>query len=89
MQAMACGVPVITTPVGAIEELVTDGETGLVVPPEDPEALAVAISRLLADRDLAGRLSAAARRHVEKNFGATAMLDAMEAVLAEAVEGSQ
>jgi glycosyltransferase involved in cell wall biosynthesis len=86
MQAMASGLPVVTTPVGAIGELVAEGETGLIVPPEDPQALAAALSRLLGDRDLADRLSAAGRRHVEANFGATAMLDAMERVLGEVAE---
>ena len=85
MQAMASGLPVVTTPVGAIGELVAEGKTGLMVPPEDPAALAAALARLLGDRDLALRLAAAGRRHVEANFSATAMLDAMEELLGEAV----
>ncbi len=86
MQAMASGLTVVTTPVGAIGELVAEGETGLIVPPQDPGALAVALSQLLGDRDLAIRLAAAGRRHVEANFSAKAMLDAMERVLWEVAE---
>jgi glycosyltransferase involved in cell wall biosynthesis len=86
MPAMASGLPVVTTPVGAIGELVAPGETGLIVPPEDPAALAAALARLLGDHDLAQRLAAAGRRHVEANFGRTAMLDAMERVLGEVVK---
>jgi glycosyltransferase involved in cell wall biosynthesis len=84
MQAMASGLPVVTTPVGAIGELVTEDVTGLMVPPEEPRALAAALARLLSDGDLATRLADAGRRHVEAKFGRTAMLDAMERVLAEA-----
>lgn len=49
LEAMACGVPVVATNVGAIPELVEDGATGLLVPPRDANALADAISDLLAD----------------------------------------
>lgn len=83
MQAMACGIPVVTTPVGAILELVEDGKSGLIVPAEDPGALAAAIARLLGDQGIATRISVAGRRHVEENYTAKGMLDAMEAVLRE------
>ncbi len=83
-QAMACGLPVVTTPVGSISELVRDGETGLLVPPGDAGALAGAIAHLLDDPALAQRLASAGRSHVTARFGTTAMLDAMEAVLRKA-----
>jgi glycosyltransferase involved in cell wall biosynthesis len=81
MQAMACGLPVVTTPVGAIPELARDGDTALLVPPEDPLALAGAIARLLSDTELAQRLADAGRKEVTSKYTATAMLDAMEEVL--------
>jgi glycosyltransferase involved in cell wall biosynthesis len=62
VEAMAAGVAVVTTPVGGIPELVRDGETGLLVAPDDDEALAVALARLLADGGLRDRLAAAGRR---------------------------
>jgi glycosyltransferase involved in cell wall biosynthesis len=83
-RAMACGVPVVTTPVGAGLELVRDGETGLVVPVGDVGALADAIVRLLNDNALVQRLVAAGREHVAARFTSTAMLDAMEQVLRQA-----
>ena len=60
VEALAVGCPVIATAVGGVPEVVRDGENGLLVPPGDPTALAAAITRFFADRDLRERLSAAA-----------------------------
>jgi glycosyltransferase involved in cell wall biosynthesis/SAM-dependent methyltransferase len=60
-EAMAVGVPVVTTPVSGIPEVVRDGESGLLVPPDDPDALADALERVLADGGLRRRLAAGAR----------------------------
>jgi glycosyltransferase involved in cell wall biosynthesis len=68
LEAMAAGRPVVATPVGGTPELVVDGETGLLVPPRDPPALAAALRRVLADRDLAARLGEAGRRRVSERF---------------------
>lgn len=62
--AMAAGAPIVASRAGGIPEIVRDGETGLLVPPRDPEALARAVVRLLEDRPLARRLADAARRFV-------------------------
>jgi glycosyltransferase involved in cell wall biosynthesis len=86
MQAMACEVPVVTTTVGAIPELVRGGENGLVVPAENPAALTEAIARLLDDPALADRLAAAGRREVEQKHTKAAMLDAMEVVFKQALK---
>ena len=58
LEAMAAGKAVVATRVGGIPEFVQDGETGLLVPPEDPAALAAAIRRLLEEPSLADRLGA-------------------------------
>ena len=59
LEAMACGRPVLASRVGGLAETVVDGETGLLVAPEDPEALAEAITRLQGDVALRERLGAA------------------------------
>jgi glycosyltransferase involved in cell wall biosynthesis len=68
VEAAATGVPLVTTAVGGIPELVRDGETGLVVPPRDPQALAHALERLLDSPELAQRLREGARARVEQFF---------------------
>jgi glycosyltransferase involved in cell wall biosynthesis len=86
MQAMACGVPVVSTPVGAITEAVVAEVTGLVVPPRDPAALATGLARLRDDPALRRRFGAAARERAEARFGLDRMLDRMEAVFRMVVE---
>jgi glycosyltransferase involved in cell wall biosynthesis len=61
---MAHGLPVVATAVGGVPEQIQDGATGLLVPPEDPEAIARAIVRLYDDVGLRERLGAAAAAHV-------------------------
>lgn len=67
-EAMAVGVPVVTTRLAGIEELVADGETGLLVPAGDAWALARALERLLSDPSLRRRLAARARAVIEERF---------------------
>jgi glycosyltransferase involved in cell wall biosynthesis len=56
IEGMAAGLAVVTTPVGAVEDIITDGETGLLVQPGDVEALTAALTRLVEDRALRDRL---------------------------------
>ncbi len=74
LEAMAAGRPVIATAIGGTDEAITPGETGLLVPPADPAALAGAIRALLADRPLAARLARAGRARVEAEFSAARMV---------------
>lgn len=62
LESMGSGLPVIVTPVGAIGEVIDDGENGLLVPPGDAPALAEALTRLAGDAELRSRLGAAALR---------------------------
>ncbi len=80
MQAMACALPIVTTPVGSLTEVIHDGKTGLIVPPRDAVALAAAIGRLLDQPQLAARLGQAARQLAEERCGEALMLDRMEAI---------
>lgn len=68
LEAMACGRPVIGSDVGGISFTVRNGETGLLVPPREPAALANALFALLANPDRCQRLGAAARQCVEREF---------------------
>lgn len=68
LEAMALGTPVVGTSVTGIPEAVLDGQTGLLVPEHDPQALALALARLLHDAPLRVRLADAARRHIETAF---------------------
>ncbi len=72
MEAMACGCPVISTRVSGIPELVRDGETGLLLDPEDAPAIAAAVSRLIRDPGLVTRLSRAGREWIEQEFNIVA-----------------
>lgn len=75
LEAMAAGKPVIASRVGGLAEVVVDGESGLVVPPEDPPALASALARLLADPSLRARLGAAGQVRVGARHGLAAMAE--------------
>jgi glycosyltransferase involved in cell wall biosynthesis len=68
LEAMAAGVPVVATAVGGVPELVSDAETGILVPPRDPAALARALGALAADADLRERMGEAGRRRAEREF---------------------
>ncbi len=65
-EAAACGLPQITTRESG--DVVRDGENGLIIPPNDPDALAAALERLYRDRDLGARLGAAGRQRMVENF---------------------
>lgn len=81
LEAMAYARPVIVTPSGATRDLVTDGESGLVVPADDADALAAALRRVHDDPALAARLGAAARR-VAEGYAWESIAPRLEAVLA-------
>jgi len=68
LEAMACATPVVASRVGGIPEVVADGETGWLVPPGDPAALAGALRDVLAEPERAARFGDAGRRRVEAHF---------------------
>jgi glycosyltransferase involved in cell wall biosynthesis len=71
LEAMAAGLPVVATDVGGVGEAVVDGETGFLVPPGDPRALAAALERLVADPALRLGLGAAGRSRALRRFDVT------------------
>jgi len=86
LEAMALGRPVVATAAGGVTELVMDGETGILVPPGDPDALAAGIDRLLDDRESAAGLGAAAFRLASERHGLERMVRAIEAVYEAVLE---
>jgi len=80
MQAMACAIPVVSTPVGAIAEAVDDGVTGILVAPRSAAALATGLAALRDDPARRARFAAAAHARAVRDFGLDPMLDRMEAV---------
>ena len=68
LEFMRHGVPVIATNQGGPREIITDGVDGILVPPGDATAIADAVGRLAADKDLASRMAGAAKAKVEADF---------------------
>jgi rhamnosyl/mannosyltransferase len=86
LEAMACGCPLICTELGTGTSYVNQhGVTGLVVPPNDPAALAAAVRRILADPDLRARMGQAGLRRAQTEFSIDAMLDRTLAFYHEAL----
>lgn len=80
LEAMAAGKPVVATAIGGTDEAVAHGETGWLVPPGDPAALAGAIRALLADPPLARRLAKAGNARLRREFSAETMVARVEAL---------
>ena len=70
MEAMACGLPAITTTVGGIPDIIEDGVSGRLIPPGDAAALAAAIAPLVRDRPRLAAMARAARARIEQRFDA-------------------
>jgi glycosyltransferase involved in cell wall biosynthesis len=86
---MSAGKPVIATQIGGTDEAVIPDETGLLVPPADPTALAAAIRKLLDDRPFARRLALAGQARVEHEFSAATMVQQVTNVYTELLAGHE
>ena len=80
VEASASGLAVVGGDSGGVPDAVRDGETGLLVPPEDPAAVAAAVNRLLGDAEFARRLGAAGRRAVETHYNWDRVLRELRAI---------
>jgi glycosyltransferase involved in cell wall biosynthesis len=86
LEYMAGGAPIVSTAVGGVPELIEDGESGLLVPPNDPAALADGIDRLLGDRELARRLGDAAKARQRAQYGLDVVVQRLERMYEELYE---
>jgi len=86
LEAMAAGLPVVASRVGGLADAVAHGETGQLVAPEDPLALATTLIELLKDADLRARLGAAGPAHVARNFSVQTMVDGYLALYREVLQ---
>jgi glycosyltransferase involved in cell wall biosynthesis len=86
LEAMAAGVPVIATKVGGIPEIVVDGKTGFLVPPQAPDKLAEKIYLLLENGKLADLMGKEGRKSVDENFSIGKMVSKYEAIYLAALK---
>jgi glycosyltransferase involved in cell wall biosynthesis len=88
LEAMAAGVPVVASAVGGIPDQVRHGREGILVPPDDPDALGDALGALLRDPAYARRLGEAGRRRTENEFSHETLVRRIEAVYRTAIDGA-
>lgn len=88
LEAMACGLPVISTTVGAIPEVITDGVEGFLVEPGDVDALAERILQLEGNAELRQRMGLAGRRRVELSYSVDRMVESIVRVYQETLRGA-
>lgn len=86
LEALAYGLAVIATPVGATREVIVDGESGLLVPVGDEDRLAAALARLISDREFRSRLQDGAWRRFNQNFEISGYCQRLEALYRELIE---
>lgn len=89
LEALATGIPVVITALGGIPEIVVDGETGLLIPPNDPRALADAVERLRLSPELRDKLAEQGRRRVEEHFDARKNTDKLLALVKRLVDTAE
>lgn len=89
LEAMAAGVPLVAARVGGLADMLTDGETALLVPPDDPDALSAALSRLNSDARLRLKLVANTQTLIRDRYALRPMLDAVTEVYREVATTSE
>ena len=89
MEYMEAALPVVATRVGGVPDIVVDGETGFLVPPRDPGAIAAAVTRLFAEPDLAKRMGEAGQRRRRAEFDLSATVRRVERLYEELYAGAK
>jgi glycosyltransferase involved in cell wall biosynthesis len=89
LQAFAAGVPAVASAIGGIPEVITDGETGILVTPDDPAALARAIETIIGNPAAAAARARAARKLVEERFSHVAAITRLLALYDEVIAGAR
>jgi starch synthase len=89
LEAMACATAVVGSAVGGIPEVVSDGETGLLVPPDDPAALGAALNALVGDPAWAAAMGRAGRERAVAEFGWQAIAAQTAALYAQLARGGR
>jgi glycosyltransferase involved in cell wall biosynthesis len=87
LEAMACARPAVCTAVGGIPEMINDGETGYLVPPQDPQQLAERLIDLLSNPQTARRMGWAGRERVEAEFSLDRSVEAAQQAMEDVVMG--
>ena len=87
LEAMAAGIPVVASAVGGIPDQLRHGEEGILVPPDDPDAVGEALGALLLDPAYARRLGEAGRLRTENEFSHETLVRRIEIVYRAALDG--
>ena len=85
IEGMSAGLAVVATPVGAVEDILSDGDTGLLVPPGDPAALADALRKLVQDPQLRRKLGHAAQDYHRRHLDMAPYMARLTAIWTEAL----
>mgnify|MGYP002410444827 FL=1 len=75
LEAMSCGLPVVVTNVGGMPDVVSDGVEGFVVEPANADALAIALGKLLRDRELRKKMGARCREKIQQEYSLDSVAD--------------
>lgn len=89
IEAMAAGKPVVATAVGGLPDLIADGETGYLVPPRSGDALAVAVTKVICNPEVAGRIGRAAQQAACERFDEKRLIADMESLYRELLASKQ
>lgn len=88
IEAQACNIPVISTDVGGVRDIVSDGETGFIVPPQNPQLFAEKLEILISSKEIREKMSQNGWNHVREKFHYTTLVRNMEAYYAKLLANS-